>query len=252
MYKRVGSLVKYGLLATLIIYGLFTHWSVPAIYTFLSIIVLGIVLGLLFLVYNVQSLTGEQKIGTHLGLSALAILIVALFNGWININWTQVFTWLLIISGLVLLSYFGYQYYLNQKAKEPLEEETGAPTIEDGGIITNHYDESIYNNETEGPTEVEGVADKHETADSDLEDGEDSVVVVEYDYEEPTQESQAGEDGEIEPEFETHVTQAGDKQSLDPLPEEDLLTESDQDMHNRPNLEEDYEELNPEDPNYRS
>ena len=251
MYKRVGSLVQYGLLATLIIYGLLTHWSVPAIYTFLSIIVLGIVLGLLFLVYNIQSLSGEQKIGTHLGLSALAILVVALFNGWININWTQVFTWLLIISGLVLLAYLGYQYYLNQKAKEPLEEETGAPTIEDGGIITNRYDESIYKDEAEDSQENMTGSD-HQTADNHLEETDDSVVVVEYEYDDLTEEVVAEADEALEADDERQSPETESNQPLDPLPEEDFLYEPNQDMHNRSNIDDDYEELNPEDPNYHS
>lgn len=241
MYKRVGSLVQYGLLATLIIYGLITHWSVPQIYTFISIIVLGIVLGLLFLIYNVQSLTGEQKIGTHLGLSALAILIVALFNGWININWGQVFTWLLILSGLALLAYFGYQYYLNQKAKEPLEEETGAPTIDDDETTSNYYNETDSSNVNDLTSDYQEVIQDQE----DLEESE--VVVIEYD----DLDEEAEEEGEFQPDFETRTTQVEEKQFPDPLPEEDLTHEPTQDQNNRVDLaEEDYDELNPEDPNY--
>lgn len=117
MFKRVGSLIQYGLLATLLIFGFVNNWGAPQIYTYLSVIVLGIVLGLLFLIYNIKSMTFPQKLAMHLGFSALAILIVAIFNGWLIVNWDRVFTAILIICGLALLIYFGYQYSLNSRMK---------------------------------------------------------------------------------------------------------------------------------------
>lgn len=117
MFKRVGSLIQYGLLATLLIFGFVNNWGAPQIYTYLSVIVLGIVLGLLFLIYNIKSMTFPQKLAMHLGFSALAILIVAIFNGWLIVNWDRVFTAILIICGLALLIYFGYQYSLNSRLK---------------------------------------------------------------------------------------------------------------------------------------
>lgn len=122
MFKRVGSLIQYGLLATLLVFGFVNHWGVPQIYTYLSVIVLGIILGLLFLIYNLKSMTFSQKLAMHIGFSALAILVVAIFNGWLTVNWDRVFTAILIICGLVLLIYFGYQYYMNNRSK--VQEDT--------------------------------------------------------------------------------------------------------------------------------
>lgn len=125
MAKRVATYIQYGLLATLLVYGLMASWGGPALYTFISIIVLGIVLGLLFLIYSVKNLTFSQKLASHLGASAIAILIVCLFNGWLQVDWEKFFTWLLILSGLALLGYIGYLYLKNKGPlrKTPTKEK---------------------------------------------------------------------------------------------------------------------------------
>lgn len=141
MFKRVGSLIQYGLLATLLVFGFVNHWGVPQIYTYLSVIVLGIVLGLLFLIYNLKSMTFSQKLAMHIGFSALAILVVAIFNGWLTVNWDRVFTAILIICGLVLLIYFGYQYYMNNRSKAKQEDPVStADTLDHRNDYTQEGD----------------------------------------------------------------------------------------------------------------
>ncbi|MGX7109127.1 DUF3021 family protein [Facklamia miroungae] len=123
MFKRAGSFVQYGLLATLLTYGLLTSLGGPKVYTFLSIVVLGIVLGLLFLIYYVRSLTFAQKLASHIGASALAIIAVSLFNGWMQVAWDKVFAWILILSVLALIAYFGYHYLVNKRQNpQPIKE----------------------------------------------------------------------------------------------------------------------------------
>ena len=124
MLKRAGSFIQYGLLATLLFYGIISNLGSSQLMTFLSVVVLGIVLGLLCLFYYAGSLTFGQKLASHLGFSALAILIVCLFNGWIHIAWDKVFTWTLIISGLLLLAYLGYRYLTAKKSKVDQEKMT--------------------------------------------------------------------------------------------------------------------------------
>lgn len=185
MFKRVGSLIQYGLLATLLVYGLYSNWGAPQIYTFLSIIILGVILGLLFLIYNIRSMAFSQKLGTHLACSALAILIVALFNNWIQINWGQVFTWILILSGLALLAYIGYQYFMNNKKKSPQQKEVvDQPENYDPvtGAVVHHEDqvdrESVSDEMQESFIEKEEV--RNETVESSH---DDQIVIKEYHYE---------------------------------------------------------------------
>ncbi|EHR37949.1 DUF3021 domain-containing protein [Facklamia languida] len=140
MFKRVGSLIQYGLLATLLVFGFVNHWGVPQIYTYLSVIVLGIVLGLLFLIYNLKSMTFSQKLAMHIGFSALAILVVAIFNGWLTVNWDRVFTAILIICGLVLLIYFGYQYYMNSRSKAQEDPVNTVDTLDHPNDYTQEGD----------------------------------------------------------------------------------------------------------------
>ncbi|MCR8969948.1 DUF3021 family protein [Facklamia sp. 7083-14-GEN3] len=117
MFKRAGSFVQYGLLATLLTYGLLTSLGGPQVYTFLSIVILGIILGLLFLIYYAKSLTFGQKLASHIGASALAIIAVALFNGWMQVDWDRVLLVIIILSVLALLAYFGYHYLMNKRKK---------------------------------------------------------------------------------------------------------------------------------------
>ncbi|MGF3072884.1 DUF3021 family protein [Facklamia sp. P12945] len=117
MFKRAGSFVQYGLLVTLLTYGLLTSLGGPQIYTFLSIVILGIILGLLFLIYYTKSLTFGQKLASHIGASALVIIAVALFNGWMQVDWDKVLAGILILSVLCLFVYFGYHYLMNKRQK---------------------------------------------------------------------------------------------------------------------------------------
>ncbi|MBG9981399.1 DUF3021 family protein [Facklamia sp. DSM 111018] len=185
MFKRVGSLIQYGLLATLLVYGLYSNWGVPQIYTFLSILILGVILGLLFLIYNIRSMAFSQKLGTHLAFSALAILIVALFNNWIQINWGQVFTWILILSGLALLAYIGYQYLMNNKKKSSQQKEV-VDQPEEYDAVTGavaHPDDQV-DVERDSIERQEPFIESEEVDNEKIESShDDQIVIKEYHYE---------------------------------------------------------------------
>lgn len=175
MFKRVGSLIQYGLLATLLVFGFVNHWGVPQIYTYLSVIVLGIVLGLLFLIYNLKSMTFSQKLAMHIGFSALAILVVAIFNGWLTVNWDRVFTAILIICGLVLLIYFGYQYYMNNRSKAKQEDPVStADTLDHRNDYTQEGDFDLATGQVVGSSQDS----LQDSLDADLEQAVESERVA--------------------------------------------------------------------------
>lgn len=115
MNKKIFPIIKDTLLVTLLIYTLIVSWNYGGMLAFVSIVVLGIVLGLLTLVYDIPSLQTSRQIGIHIGGSVLAILIVALINGWLVIDWGRVFTIILVIAILAIVGYGGYMYYKNRK-----------------------------------------------------------------------------------------------------------------------------------------
>lgn len=147
MMKRVANLIQCGLLSVLLVYGLIVNWGVPKIYTFLSVVVLGVVLGLLFLIYGIEEWEYRRRFGLHIGLSALAILLVALFNQWIVIDWTRVFMVILILAGLALLGYLAYYYYKNQ---DQSPKTSKISEVEAGGYQSPVPGQVTYTDELEG------------------------------------------------------------------------------------------------------
>lgn len=115
MNTRLFSIVKDALLITLLIYTLIVSWNYGGLLAFISIIILGIVLGLLTTVYDMDSLEFSKQVAIHVGGSVLAILIVALINGWLVIDWGKVFSAILILAILAVLGFGGYMYYKNKK-----------------------------------------------------------------------------------------------------------------------------------------
>ncbi|EKB54764.1 DUF3021 family protein [Facklamia hominis] len=161
MMKRVANLIQCGLLSVLLVYGLIVNWGIPKIYTFLSVVVLGVVLGLLFLIYGIEEWEYRRRFGVHIGLSALAILLVALFNQWIVIDWTRVFMVILILAGLALLGYLAYYYYKNQdqspKTSNISEVEAGGYQSPVPGQVT--YTDDLEEDLNSGTTNEEVATD---------------------------------------------------------------------------------------------
>lgn len=164
--KRIGNLIQYGVLGTLLVFGSIIYWGTPSFKTFLSVIILGVVLGLLFLIYNIQKYSFYEKFTAHIVLSALAIFAVSIFNMWLVIKWDLVFTWLLIIGGLVLLAYFGYQYYIKNKDKIKFNQKAEAEP--------NNLHSAIVDSDSEDQAEHDSIVEKE----VELVNSESDQVVV--------------------------------------------------------------------------
>lgn len=168
--KRIGNLIQYGVLGTLLVFGSIIYWGTPSFKTFLSVIILGVVLGLLFLIYNIQKYSFYEKFTAHIVLSALAIFAVSIFNMWLVIKWDLVFTWLLIIGGLVLLAYFGYQYYIKNKDKIKFNQKAEAEP--------NNLHSAIIDPDAEDHVEHDSIVEKELEEEGVILDSEADHVVI--------------------------------------------------------------------------
>lgn len=202
MNKKIFPIIKDTLLVTLLIYTLIVSWNYGGMLAFVSIIVLGIVLGLLTLVYDMPSLQTSRQIGIHIGGSVLAILIVALINGWLIIDWGRVFTVILVIAILAIVGFGGYMYYKNKKEnpqqnarpsdfdhtlEEEYEKESDsiAAVAEDQQLHSEHEENAVFEdfNDKDTPSAFSDypadadVEPEHYHPEADLEEIEEAEFV---------------------------------------------------------------------------
>ena len=123
--QKVFNLIRNSLLITLIIAMFISALNTGKIFAFTSIVILGIVLGLLLLIYDIRSLSRGTQMTLHIIGSLAAIITVAILNSWVYINWNQVLTITLIGAAVALVLYLAYRYFF-KKNKNTTESEVAS------------------------------------------------------------------------------------------------------------------------------
>lgn len=114
---RIFNLIRNSLLVTLLVAMLIEALNTGKIFAFTSIVILGIILGLLILVYDIRSLNRGTQMTIHIIGSLAAIITVAILNSWVYINWNQVLTIALIGAAVALVLYLAYRHFFKNNKK---------------------------------------------------------------------------------------------------------------------------------------
>lgn len=122
---KIFNLIRNSLLVTLLVAMLIEALNTGKIFAFTSIVILGIILGLLILVYDIRSLSRGTQMTIHIIGSLAAIITVAILNSWVYINWNQVLTIALIGAAVALVLYLAYRHFFKNN-KNPAESEVAS------------------------------------------------------------------------------------------------------------------------------
>ena len=112
--RNLFHIVRDALLITLIVFTFIVSLQTDNLFAFFSIVILGIVLGLLTYVYNIESLDKRTQVAIHVIGSVLAILIVALINAWIRIDWGRLLTFVIVLAIIAVIGYGLFMYFRNK------------------------------------------------------------------------------------------------------------------------------------------
>lgn len=123
--QKVFNLIRNSLLITLLVTMFINALNTGKIFAFTSIVILGVVLGLLVLIYDIRSLNRGTQMTLHIIGSLAAIITVAVLNSWVYINWNQVLTIVLIGVAVALVLYLTYRYFF-KKNKNTTESEVAS------------------------------------------------------------------------------------------------------------------------------
>lgn len=124
--QKVFNLIRNSLLITLLVTMFINALNTGKIFAFTSIVILGIVLGLLVLIYDIRSLSRGTQMTLHIIGSLAAIITVAVLNSWVYINWNQVLTIVLIGVAVALVLYLAYRYFFKKHTNNAKSEVTSS------------------------------------------------------------------------------------------------------------------------------